>query len=183
MKKLFTIIAVGVSSIFAANAQKGNISVGAGIDIGIPLGNFGNAYGVGFGASGKGMYGITEEGQGTLTIGFMRYGMKNSNDYVSGSTVLIPFLPGYRHKFGNLYGEGQLGLTTVRSNIKFKDNEYLTGFGGSSATTNFGYGIGGGLLFDKWDIGARFQGVTSGGGSLDFFAVKVAYIFNITTIN
>src|SRR5690606_18117218 len=113
MKKLLMIVAVSTCTYFMATAQKGDIHIGAGIDIGLPIGNFGEGYGIGFGASAKGLYGISDAGQVTLTLGFLRFGMKDGSDLVSGSTALIPFLPGYRHRFGNLYAEGQLGLTVV----------------------------------------------------------------------
>src|SRR5690606_40701924 len=68
-------------------------------------------------------------------------------EYVSGSAGLIPLLAGYRHSFGNFYAEGQLGLTVVRTSVKFKgssDIPGLGGLGGSASDTNLGDGIGGG---------------------------------------
>ncbi len=174
------IVAVSTCTYFMATAQKGDIHIGAGIDIGLPIGNFGEGYGIGFGASAKGLYGISDAGQVTLTLGFLRFGMKDGSDLVSGSTALIPFLPGYRHRFGNLYAEGQLGLTVVRTSIKFKDNDFgLGGLAGSSSQTNLGYGIGGGYLMGNWDLGLRFQGVSGSGGSLDLVGLKVAYNFSL----
>lgn len=176
------LVLVSCSTVFFANAQKGDIGIGVGIDAGLPLGNFGEGYGVGIGASAKGLYGVSEAGQVTLTLGFMRFGMKDGNEYVSGSAGLIPLLAGYRHTFGNLYAEGQLGLTVVRTSVKFKgssDLPGLGGLGGSASETNLGYGIGGGYLFDNWDVGLRFQGVSGDGGSLDFVALRVAYNFSL----
>lgn len=180
MKKLVFIIALSTCTYFTASAQKGDINLGAGVDIGLPLGNFGEGYGIGIGASAKGMYGISDAGQVTLTLGFLRFGMKDGSDLVSGATTLIPFLPGYRHRFGDLYAEGQLGLTVVRTSVKFKDNDYGIGnIAGSHSATHLGYGIGGGYLMGNWDLGLRFQGVSGSGGNLDFVAAKVAYNFQL----
>ncbi|WP_262249081.1 hypothetical protein [Parapedobacter soli] len=180
MKKLVFIIALTTCTYITASAQKGDIHIGAGVDIGLPIGNFGDGYGIGFGASAKGLYGISEAGQVTLTLGFLRFGMKDDSDLVSGSTTLIPFLPGYRHRFGNLYAEGQVGLTVLRTSIKFEDNDYgLGNLAGSSSATHLGYGIGGGYLIGPWDLGLRFQGVSGTGGSLDFIGAKIAYNFQL----
>src|SRR5690606_11452452 len=90
MKKFVLIIALSTCMYFMAAAQKGDIGIGAGIDIGLPIGNFGEGYGIGFGASAKGLYGISDAGQVTLTLGFLRFGMKDGSDLVSGSAALIP---------------------------------------------------------------------------------------------
>lgn len=177
MKKLVLFIAFSTCTYFMATAQKGDILIGAGVDIGLPIGNFGDGYGIGIGASAKGLYGISDAGQVTLTLGYLHFGMKDGSDLVSGSTALIPFLPGYRHRFGNLYAEGQVGLTVLRTSVKIKDNDY--GFGGNTSATHLGYGIGGGFLMGNWDLGLRFQGVSGSGGSLDFVAAKIAYNFQI----
>lgn len=178
MKKLVFIIALTTCTYMMASAQKGDIQIGAGVDVALPLGNFGEGFGVGLGASAKGLYGISDAGQVTLTIGFLRFGMKDGSDQVSGSNTLIPVLAGYRHVFGNLYAEGQLGLTAVRTSIKFNDSS-IGNFGGSASATHLGYGIGGGYLMGAWDLGLRFQGVSGSGGSLDFVALKVAYNFQL----
>ena len=162
-----------------ASAQQGDLQLSVGVDAGLPLGNFGEAYGVGIGASAKGLYGVSEAGQVTLTLGYTHFGMKGGSDEVSGSMGLIPLLAGYRHTFGNLYAEGQLGLTVVRTSVKFKGGDILGSFGGSASQTNLGYGIGGGYLVNNWDIGLRFQGVSGNGGSMDFVALRVAYGFSL----
>ncbi len=179
MKKLLVIVLFGACVIWTASAQeKGSIHVGAGVDVGLPLGDFSEGYGVGIGASAKGMYGISNEGQATLTLGFLRFGMKDGSDMVSGSTMLIPVLAGYRHRFGDLYGEGQVGLTTVRTTVKV-NGEGIGNFSGSSSSTHLGYGAGVGYLMDAWDIGLRFQGVSGDGGNLNFVALRVGYNFQL----
>lgn len=179
MKKLLLIVLAGACAIWTASAQeKGSIHVGVGVDIGLPLGDFGEASNVGIGATAKGMYGISDVSQATLTLGFLRFGMKDGNDMVSGSTVLIPVLAGYRHVFGNLYGEGQIGLTTVRTTIKI-DGEGFGNISGSTSSTHLGYGAGVGYLMDAWDIGVRFQGVSGDGGNLNFVALRLGYNFQL----
>lgn len=181
MKKRFTLMLL-MTAISATTvlAQKGDKKINAGIDIGMPIGDFGNAYGIGFGATAKGLYGISDIGQITLTMGYIHFGIKDAPDEISGSAGLIPILGGYRHHFEKLYAEGQFGFTVVRSSMKYKNLEGIPGLGeigGSSSNTNLGYAFGVGYLFDKWDLGLRFQGVSSSGGSLNFVALRVGYSF------
>lgn len=180
MKKIFASTVLFVFVALAAVAQKGDIGVGAGIDVGLPIGDFADGYGVGIGASAKGFYGLSDAGQATLTLGYIRFGLKDMPDGMSGSAGLIPVLAGYRHRFDNLYAEGQAGLTVVRSAVTVKGLEGLPGLdaiGGSSSDTNFGYAIGAGYLFNSWDLGLRFQGVSGDGGSLNFMALRIGYNF------
>lgn len=176
-----SIVFVFFISLYAL-AQKGDIRVGGGVEVGLPIGDFGKGHGIGFGVSARGMYGLNETGHATVTLGYQHFGMKNSTSEVSGSTGLIPFLLGYRHRFGQLYGEGQLGFTTVRSKVKVKGLEEFSdwipgGFGGTASSTHFGYAIGGGyLLNEKFDLGLRLQGVSANGGNLTFLGVRVAYL-------
>lgn len=166
------------TALIAGAQEKGSIHINAGIDVGFPLGDFGEGFGIGFGASAKGLYGISDAGQATLTLGFLRFGMKDGNDLVSGSTSLIPILAGYRHRFGNLYGEGQIGLTALRTSIKVKEADFGN-FSGSTSATHLGYGVGVGYLMGNLDLGLRFQGVASDGNSLNLVALRVGYNFQL----
>ncbi len=182
MKKLLLILIASTCIALIAGAQeKGSIHIGAGIDGAFPLGDFGEGYGFGIGASAKGMYGINDAGQATLTLGFLRFGMKDGNELFSGSTSLIPVLVGYRHRFSDLYAEGQVGLTAVRTSIKIKDAGLasLAGLSASESATHFGYAVGAGYLMGNLDLGLRFQGVAAEGGSLNFVALRVAYNFQL----
>lgn len=160
-------------------AQQGFHSVGIGAEGALPLGNFGDAYGIGYGATGKAFYGISELGDITGTLGYMRFGMKGSNDNFSGHMALIPIMFGYRHNFGGFYGEPQLGLMNVKAKVKMDLGGYediFGGFGsGSSSTTKFSLGLGGGLLFGDWDLGARFQILDN----MNFLGVRLGYNFSL----
>ena len=161
---------------FSAHAQKGQITVSPGLEVGLPIGDFGESANLGFGVTAKGLYGISDIGDVTLTLGFLTFGAKgvDGEDGVKASTSLIPIMPGYRHKFSEqFYGEGQLGLTTVRSKVSVSG---VSGFGGFSAsTTNLGYAVGLGYLIGKIDLGLRYQGVSASGGSLSLIGLRAAY--------
>src|SRR5690606_30661667 len=153
---------------------------GVGAELGLPLGDFGEAYSIGFGATAKGFYGITAQGDITGTLGYLHFGIKESNEYMSGSTAMIPIMIGYRHDFGGLYGEPQLGLAILKSTVKMD----FGGFGGlfddlnssgSNSTTKATFGLGGGYVFGLWDIGALFQ-ITD---DMNFLGVRIGYNFSL----
>src|SRR5690606_14370610 len=101
MKKIYYILALAFIST-AGYAQQGFHKVGAGAELGLPLGDFGEAYSIGFGATAKGFYGITAQGDITGTLGYLHFGIKESNEYMSGSMGMIPIMIGYRHDFGEI---------------------------------------------------------------------------------
>lgn len=158
----FTYILILTLTCSLSYAQQGFHKLGVGAELGLPLGDFGEAYSIGFGATAKGFYGITAQGDITGTLGYLHFGIKESNEYMSGSMGMIPIMIGYRHDFGGFYGEPQLGLAILKSTVKMD----FGGFGdlfddlnssGSSSTTKATFGLGGGYVFGQWDIGARFQ--------------------------
>ncbi|MBL1407844.1 hypothetical protein [Sphingobacterium faecale] len=179
MKRLFYAFTLTLFCSMAF-AQQGFHSVGVGIEGALPLGNFGEAYGIGYGATGKAFYGITEKGDITGTLGYIRFGMKESSAMVSGSMGMIPIMFGYRHDFGGLYGEPQLGLTMVKSRIKMDLGDFGDLFGGigangSGSTTKVSFGLGGGYAMGKLDFGARFQIVDS----FNFLGLRIGYNFSL----
>ena len=119
MKKVLSVVVFSVVLTVCAFAQKGQIVVSPGLEVGLPVGDFGETSKLGLGVTAKGLYGINDMGDVTFTVGFIRFGAKGvSGNGVKASTSLIPVLLGYRHKFSEaFYGEGQLGLTTVRSKV------------------------------------------------------------------
>ncbi|ERJ60682.1 hypothetical protein [Sphingobacterium paucimobilis] len=176
MKRVYyTIVLLLVGNI--AFAQKGFHTVGAGVELGLPIGDFGQGFGIGFGATGKAFYGITDIGDITGTLGYLRFGMKESSDLMKGSMGMVPIVFGYRHDFGGLYGEPQVGLTVVKSKVTIKDDFGigLSGIGGSASTTKASFGLGGGYVFGNWDLGARFQIIDS----MNFLGVRLGYNFSL----
>lgn len=178
MRNIIYVLALYLSC-SVAYAQQGFHTVGVGAEGALPLGDFGEAYGIGYGATGKAFYGISEIGDITGTLGYMRFGIKESSDFMSGHIAMIPIMFGYRHNFGGFYGEPQLGFVNLKSKIKMDLGgleEFFGGFGsGSSSTTKFSLGLGGGMLFGDWDLGARFQILDN----MNFLGVRIGYNFSI----
>lgn len=150
-------------------AQEGFHKIGVGAEIALPMGDFSNGYSVGFGATGKAFYSISEDGDITGTLGYLYFGMK-STDYMSGHASIIPLQFGYHHNFDGLYVEPQLGLMFVTAKIK---ETGMFGFEASNSETKFSLGIGGGYEYGDWDFGLRYQILEHA----NFIGLRIGYNF------
>jgi len=178
MKKL--VLASLLTAVFSITtyAQKGAIQLNGGIDIGLPIGNFGEAYGLGFGGTVKGLYGINDEGQVGLTLGYIHFGTKEDlGDGNSVSLGVIPILALYRHSFGKLYVEPQIGFSSIRSKVNFSGAGF--NFGGSASSTSFSFAAGVGYMLGNIDLSARYQSFSQGGSGAGFAGLRVAYNFSL----
>ncbi len=169
MKKIFMAIALIAAISVSANAQKGTKQISAGVELGLPAGTFGDIAKVGFGVSGKAIFGITGNGSITATTGFANFGYKY---YSSSNVSIIPVLGGYRHNFSGsvkgLYAEPQIGVGI--SMEKF-GSAYKT----HNSEVDFTWALGSGYVYQNFDFGLRYQRAQVQGGGLGFFALKVAY--------
>ena len=172
MRKVFLVLA-SVFALSAANAQSGKNQVGIGVDLGLPMGDFGKGSKLGIGGSAKYLHGVGEAGQVTLTAGYVSFKAKGSDADVSGSTAFLPILVGYRHNFNGLYVEPQLGYTSLSSKYSFGGQSY------SASTGGFGYAIGVGYAMEQGlDLGVRYQAVSKD-GTLSFIGFRVGYNFSL----
>ena len=170
MKKVLLVAVLFLVTTVAAFAQKGDIGISVGVEGALPVGDWSDGYSIGVGGSLKGLYGISDAGQVTLTVGYDRFGVKDFD----GSLSLVPVLAGYRHTFSSLYVEPQIGISAQKSKIEMGE------FGDVSAsTTDFSFAIGAGYLVGPMDLGLRYQNISASGGSLGFLALRVAYNFSL----
>lgn len=178
MKKVFIFSFVFIFAGFAAFAQKGNNQISAGVDLGLPIGNFGESSKLGIGGTAKGMYGIGTAGQIELTVGYTSFGAKESSSAMKASIGIIPVFAGYRHHINQFYLEPQLGLSIIRSKASV-DIGGMGSYSGSSSTTAFGWAVGAGYVFDSFDLSIRYQSASKEGGSLGFFGLRFGYNFSL----
>lgn len=178
MKKLVLACLLTATFSVAAYAQQGAIHINGGVDGAFPLGDFGEGYGMGFGATVKGLYGISDAGQVGLTLGYIGFGSKEDlGEGNSASFGVIPILALYRHHFGSLYVEPQIGLSANRSKVSISGAGM--DFGGTASTTSLGYAVGIGYLLGNIDLSARYQGFSQGGSGAGFAGLRVAYNFSL----
>ncbi|MDX1364794.1 hypothetical protein [Arenibacter latericius] len=156
---------------YVAFAQDGFHKIGVGAEIGLPVGDFSEAYNMGFGATGKIYYGLNENANITGTLGYIHFGLDGGSD-VNGHLGMIPIMFGYNHDFDGFYVEPQVGLVAINSKVNMS-NTGFGNFGGSSSSTEVSLSIGGGYNMEDWDFGVRYQIVNNA----NFLGLRVAYNF------
>lgn len=172
MRKVFLVVA-SVFALGAANAQSGKNQLGIGVDLGLPMGNFGDVSKLGIGGTAKYLHGIGSAGQVSLTAGYISFKDKDLAAGETGSTNLLPILVGYRHNFSGAYVEPQVGYT----NLKFKFGD--ASGSASVSTGGFGWAIAAGYAMAQGlDISARYQAVSKN-GTFGFIGFRLGYNFSL----
>lgn len=174
MRKVFLVLA-SVFALSAANAQTGKNQVGIGVDLGLPMGDFGDAAKLGIGGYAKYLHGVGSAGQVTLTSGYQKFSGKDLPEGTSASFSVIPILAGYRHNFGGGYVEPQLGYGIYGSKWDFGS------FGsGSESSGAFTWAVGAGYAMEQGlDLGVRYQSGSKDGGTISFIGFRVGYNFSL----
>ena len=143
MKRILVVLAAVLCLTVVSNAQK-DLSVSVGPVIAIPMGDFGDIYGMGFGLTARGEYPFSKELIGIATIGYVRWsGDLAGFDYTSS---LIPIRVGIKYNLNKvtpgLYALGELG-------IHFYSTSWEGGgYEGDDSSTELALVIGGGYETD-----------------------------------
>ncbi|HEX7571973.1 MAG TPA: outer membrane beta-barrel protein [Bacteroidota bacterium] len=119
MKKIAccaTVIAIVVLMSMSANAQE-KMSVGAGVDIMIPVGSFGDSWGTGFGGTAEFDYAVRPNFSFTGKIGYLTWSAKNLPTGWTASYSGVPLLVGVKwyprfipQEGVRFYGHLELGI-------------------------------------------------------------------------
>ena len=177
MKKVFLAAAFVVAGFIGANAQKGNNQIGVGVDLGLPMGDFGDAYKLGIGGYVKGLFGIGSAGQISLTTGYTSFSAKDEfkdalgADKIKGS--VIPIMVGYRHNFTGFYVEPQVGYGIYGTKIEGGIFEMDDSEGAFTYALGLGYSVNG------FDIGARYESASKDGDSQSMIGFRIGYNFTL----
>src|SRR5699024_7912439 len=175
MKKQLLIISFLFLFVGFATAQKGNILISLGADVALPIGDFGEYSTIGIGGTAKGHYGISDAGDITFTTGYISFGSKGSNDFMSVKTGIIPFMPGYRHTFDGFYEEPQLVLVSYTPQFKCEVLDRLRMDSVSDFSSRFSFAAGVGKMFGNLYVSPRYQMISSA-GIANFIAARVGYV-------
>ena len=122
MNKFFKIFLLVNSLLFSSQifAQKGSKTLQISGDAIIPA--FQKA--AGFGLSLKGLYGITQNGELTLSGGFTKYKLKNTDGAKEVIVRLVPFLVGYKQNIHHFFLEPKAGIGELGGRILLTDGDY-----------------------------------------------------------
>ncbi len=169
MKKII-LSAILVSSLaFGANAQKeSELKFNVGAELGLPLGNFSDLVGLGFGASFQGAYGLTDNLMATGSLGYMTFGGKTvTSGGVTISSEAFSYVP------------FKVGIKFMASEQVYLQPEIGLAIGTSKGSgTNFMFAIGGGyMLSENLSAGIRYESISSTGGSFNILGGRFAYHF------
>ena len=119
MKKVtFCAVAMAIVLLVSMNANaQGKMSVGAGVDIMIPVGSFGDSWGTGFGGTAEFDYAVRPNFSFTGKIGYLTWSAKNPPTGWTATYSGVPLLVGVKwyprfipQEWVRFYGHLELGI-------------------------------------------------------------------------
>jgi hypothetical protein len=126
MKKLF---AVALATLVVAGLAfgqgmpaKGKMTLGIGGELSLPMGDFGDAYNLGYGGSARFQYGLEDNITLYGTVGYLVWSV--DEDVLGGDASLggLEFLAGGKYGFGSgFYGLAELGITSFSFSYDYTD--------------------------------------------------------------
>jgi hypothetical protein len=166
MKKFVLFIALSFCVATTANAQ---MTIGPGLELAIPIGDWSGAANFGIGATGQFQYKLNDNMAVTGTTGYIHFLTEDGF-----SMGMIPLQGGFKYYFvENAYGMAQLGLHFTRVGFSYG------GFSDSDTSTDFSFGIGGGYEVElgnmMLDLAGRFQFVDDG----NYLGIRAGLVFPI----
>lgn len=167
MKKITYVLFLAVIffSVGQIDAQsKKAVSIGG--NIALPMGDFGDAAGTGFGATVTGEMELADKIVGTATIGYLMWAEESLGGY-DYSYSAIPILAGAKYYFqNNFYAYGQLGFHLFSVDVE-PESIYFDG----DSDTEFTLGLGAGYEFNQFDITAMFYIISDA----NYLGIRAAY--------
>ena len=162
MKKFVLFLAL---SFCVATTAKAQMTIGPGLELAIPIGDWSSVANFGIGATGQFQYNLNDKMAITGTTGYIHFLSDGGL-----SMGMIPLQGGFKYYFvENAYGMAQLGLHFTRASA----------FGYSDTSTDFSFGIGGGYEIElgnmMLDLGARFQLVDDA----NYLGIRAGLVFPI----
>lgn len=181
MKKILVTLVVALCLVGSASAQQGAMAVGGGLNLGLPLGDFGNIAGFGFGFQARFQYGLQEQLALAASLGYISFAEKNT----VGSSVL-PILVSGRYYFapgGGAYGQVDAGLTSLSQDFNISFGPFGS-VSGSGSSTNFSLGFGGGYETPignmlNLDLGAGYNVILASGGSFSYINIRAGVNYSL----
>ena len=174
MKKMCVVLLVTNLIAAASFAQKGKNFIGAGADLSLPAGVFGDDFKRGVGAYVKAMLGVGQSGAVTLTTGYS--GFKEIADFndVATTATIIPVLLGYRHNFNGFFVEPQIGYGLYPYKHDSEDGFYTDTEGTFTWAAGVGY-----VFNNKIEVSARYQTANRAGFNVGVFGLRLGYNFSL----
>ena len=165
MKKLLLSAAFIVAAFTVTNAQseQSGFRFGVGASLGVPIGDFGNAFSFGIGGEAQGEYLFTEKVSAVLNSGYTSFIGKTVSGFKQPAVGVIPILAGVR-----IYPSEQFFIG-ARAGLGI-----FTGSGSSTSVFQYRPEIG---YSGPVQIALSFNGLTKNGASNNFIGLTALYVF------
>lgn len=169
MKKAILIFALAAGTVFSANAQAPEgFQFGAGIRLGLPIGDFSDTHSFGVGAELQGEYGFSDKFSGIITSGYTSFFGKTISILGTSAKVdavgLIPIIAGARvYPSNNIFIGAQAGIGI------------LTGNGSSETAFNWQPQIG--VNTEHFQVALNYNGLSKDGSTLSHIGLTGIFKF------
>ena len=183
MTKLVTIVSA-LALCTTAMAQDKQLSLG--LDLSLPMGDFGDAYSLGVGPAAGFELPVGDNIGITAQLSYQILLVKSDlSDFIK-SASMVPIQAGVKYYFMDqqegFYGHGQVGVHMA--SVKTEDFTFLgvTVPGETTSSTNFSWAIGAGYQMEKFDIGLRYNSISpdsdapDGTNSSTYIGLRVGYL-------
>lgn len=185
MKKALLFVLVLFLAVTTSNAQKFSLSVGP--EVALPMGDFGDFAGTGFGGTVRFEYPFNNQLVGIVDAGYLMWGGEEFDlggfGKVTTDYSAIPILAGVKYYFGpNFYALAQAGIHMftfdAESEISFLGSTTKTSSSASESKFGAGAGIGYELALGSMmlDLNAKYQMVAD---DLSYVGVRAGLKFGL----
>ncbi|MFD2143921.1 hypothetical protein [Mucilaginibacter antarcticus] len=153
-------------------AQDKGLTVGLGLEGGLPIGSFANGYNFGGGATLRLAYNLDETSAITATTGAIAFLPKKVTGVDMKAQLNIPIKVGYKYMLSDvIYGLGESGFTIAR--VYMPTITGTTGGVTSVSSTQFTYSVGVGAKLGAFDPSIRYEGYSGTG----FLGLRLGFNF------
>lgn len=174
---------------FAGGLFAQNNQISLGVDFALPMGDFGDAFGLGVGPTAGFELPVSDNLSATVQVAYDILMPKSDFKDVIKSASMLPAQVGLKYYFqgdqAGFYGHAQLGIHSV--SVKSEDIDLGplgTIEGTSDSNTNFSWAIGVGYQLEKFDLGLRYNSISpdsdvDGAKASSYIGLRVAYLISL----
>jgi len=175
-------------AIFSTSAMAQSNQISLGVDLGIPLGDYGDIASLIVGPTAGFELPVSDNIGITAQVGYQIILVNSDFSDFIASMSAIPFQAGVKYYVADnqegLYIHAQAGMHAM--SVKSEDIDLLgtTIEGETTTNTNFSWAIGAGFQMDKLDLGLRYNVISAnsdvdGASSTSYIGVRAAYLINL----
>lgn len=184
--RIMTLAMIFGLALITNKAQAQELGFSAGLDIALPMGDFGDLASMGVGLAVGAEYGLNDNLALTLHTGYdILFVDSDLKDFIA-SVSMIPAQVGAKYYFDEVrsgaYGQVQIGIHSVSTKTEDFDAGFgVTVEGETTSDSNLSFAFGGGyMLNENIDLGLRYNIITTDVEDADpssYVGIRAAYMF------